>query len=570
MIDVLWVSRHPDTVMARGYADEGLLDELLSGTLWRIPFEFRHHEVLGEIWPDVDGAIVVLPARHHAHPDDVSWFRERLDTLRWSLVVLAGDEEWTFPWQEIPETDSRKVWIMQPRPEHAHLSGLIPGGWSPGTREAFRRFRDEADERLFDWSFAGQVTHRRRQDCVAILKRLPNGRIVETEGYMQGIPIEAYRNLVASSKVIPCPSGPMTVDTNRPLEAMECGAVPVVDTVTPRGETYDYWGIVFGDDHPLPTVSSWREFPGKLARAVHQWPAVSNRVFAFWQQWKRNLAHKLTDQVRELSDVVPSEETVTVIVTTSPIESHPETKIIEETIESIRAQLPEAEIIIVADGVRQEQEHLRHSYDEYIKRLLWLTNFEWKNVVPIVRETWGHQANATRAALELVRTPQILFVEHDTPLMGEIDWTGLMYVIESGEAEAIRFHFDVAIHPDHEHLMLDRTLHPYVVVLPEDRADDWRKPNEVPLLRTVVWWQRPHLASTAFYRDKVMPLFSETSRTMIEDYLHGIVENNWRDNGKEEGWRNWRLFIYAPEGDIKRSGHLDARGAEPKFGMRYQ
>lgn len=554
MIDVLWVSRHPGTVMARGYADEGLLDELLSGTLWRTGYEFRHHEVLGEEWPDVGGAIVVLPARHHASPDDVRWFTERLDTLRWSLVVLAGDEEWNFPWHRIEESDLRKVWIMQPRPEHAHLSGLIPGGWSPGTRAAFARLRDEAMSRPLEWSFAGQVTHRRRQDCVNVLKKLKGGRLIETAGYMQGIPIGAYRMMIASSKIVPCPSGPYTVDTNRPLEAMECGAVPIVDTITPRGETYDYWGIVFGDNHPLPTVSSWRELPGKLARAGYRWPAVSNRVFSFWQQWKRELAHMLADQLRQMAPDVPADEFVTAIVTTSPIESHPDTKIVEETIESIRAQLPNAEIIIVADGVRPEQEHLRDRYDEYLQRLLWLTNFEWDNVVPIVRDEWGHQANATRAALELVRTPQILFVEHDTPIFGDIDWDGLTKVVALGKAEMIRFHIYEGIHPEHEHLMIDH---------------ETQFVEGVPLRRTVQWWQRPHLASTALYRERVMPLFSESSRTMIEDRMHGVVQSNFEDHGPE-GWDAWKLWVYCPEGDFKRSGHLDGRGSEPKFGMRYR
>jgi hypothetical protein len=33
------------------------------------------------------------------------------------------------------------------------------------------------------------------------------------------------------------------------------------------------------------------------------------------------------------------------------------------------------------------------------------------------------------------------------------------------------------------------------------------------------------------------------------------------------GWYNWRLWIYTPEGNIKRSYHLDGRGGDPKFEM---
>ena len=53
-------------------------------------------------------------------------------------------------------------------------------------------------------------------------------------------------------------------------------------------------------------------------------------------------------------------------------------------------------------------------------------------------------------------------------------------------------------------------------------------------------------------------------RTMIEDRLYQAAENDWFDNGPPS-WDRWRLAIYAPPGDMKRSTHLDSRGAEPKW-----
>lgn len=142
IVPVFWVSRH-DNILARGYADSGLLEEILNRSLWRVPggVDFQHYEMRLEEWPDVEGAVVVLPARHHASPEDVDWFVERVEKLKWSIVVLAGDEEAVWPFERLPETDTRKLWIMQPRDVHSHLSGLIPGGWSPGTREGLRRWK---------------------------------------------------------------------------------------------------------------------------------------------------------------------------------------------------------------------------------------------------------------------------------------------------------------------------------------------------------------------------------------------------------------------------------------------
>src|SRR5262245_8616607 len=118
---------------------------------------------------------------------------------------------------------------------------------------------------------------------------------------------------------------------------------------------------------------------------------------------------------------------ITVVMPTSPIPSNPSTDIIEQTIESVRAQpdLENCEIVVGFDGVRPQQVELRQrNYNEFKDRILWKMNHEMHNVLPLVLDQWGHQANSVRAMLEKVRTPNILFMEHDTPICGEFDWDG--------------------------------------------------------------------------------------------------------------------------------------------------
>lgn len=410
-------------------------------------------------------------------------------------------------------------------------------------------------EKTLDFFFGGQVTHVRRQECAAALRALPGGHLHETAGYLQGMAHDEYMARLASAKVVPCPSGPMTVDTARPLEAMEAGCVPVVDTTNAKGESYDYWSLVFGDGHPLRTITDWSTFPSALAEELAAWPHNANRVSAFWQQWKRSVARQLDDDLRAvmgrpLGSDAP-DDLVTVVMTTSPAPLHPSTEHIVATIDSVRAQLPTAEVVVVCDGVRPEQERRRADYEEYLRRLTWLCNWRWRNVVPVVLDEWRHQANATRAALELVDTPLVLFVEHDTPLVGEIDWPGLCGFVRSGEANVVRLHQDAAIHPDHESVMLDHET-------------QWV--SGVPVRRSVAWWSRPHLASTWFYREKVMGLFAESSRSMIEEAAYAALSAGWDSDG-EAGWWEWRVWVYTPEGDMRRSGHLDSRADEPKYEM---
>jgi hypothetical protein len=270
-----------------------------------------------------------------------------------------------------------------------------------------------------------------------------------------------------------------------------------------------------------------------------------------WQHYKRRLAERLSDTVRELSGELPQLGPVTVLVPTSPIATHPDTSIIETTIDSIRHHLPDAEILIMCDGVRAEQASYRDRYDEYLARLTWLCAHRWSRVLPIVHDRHLHQAEMTRRALDMVRTSLVLFVEHDTPIVTDepIDFDALIAACVGDHADLIRLHFESHVLPDHAHMMLDT------------------EPQNVegaPMLRTVQWSQRPHLATTAFYRSVIATHFPPDYVGMIEDVMHGVVHNEWRQYGLA-GWDRYRLRMYAPPGNIKRSYTLDGRGSDPKW-----
>ena len=161
----------------------------------------------------------------------------------------------------------------------------------------------------------------------------------------------------------------------------------------------------------------------------------------------------------------------------------------------------------------------------------------------------------TRRTLErLVRTPQILFVEHDTPLVGDIPFEQLFRAVASGDVNVVRLHHEAHILEPHRYLML---------------ADKPERVQGVPLMPTVQWSQRPHLASTEWYLWMLSTYFAPTSRTMIEDLIYGVLETHHREEGLE-GWKQFKLFIYAPEGDMKRSTHTDGREGDPKYSMKFE
>lgn len=236
---------------------------------------------------------------------------------------------------------------------------------------------------------------------------------------------------------------------------------------------------------------------------------------------------------------------ITVLVSTSPIMSHPSTHLIEATIKSIRWHLPESPIFIMADGVREEQLHLKENYRLYRSDLVTKMLMKWENVMILPFPEFTHQAVMTIKALELVKTPLILFVEHDTPLMDRpIDWELLTATANAGVSNHIRLHYDETIHMDHEYLTRGR-LTPH-------------------LIKTVQWSQRPHLANRNWYGNLLLEHFNPQSRTFIEDKIYGVVV--------EAPWESYGLTIYDPEcngHNMKRSRDLNGRGDEQKYSMQF-
>jgi hypothetical protein len=130
---------------------------------------------------------------------------------------------------------------------------------------------------------------------------------------------------------------------------------------------------------------------------------------------------------------------ITVVMTTNPIPSHPDTTVIDETLTSLRAQIPDVEthVLILADGVRKEQAGQAGDYDIYKKKL----RERWPacNIVEFDKHT--HQTEMLREVRPSIKTPLLLWIEHDWPLIVEakIEWEKIIEVLLSGEVTDVLF-----------------------------------------------------------------------------------------------------------------------------------
>jgi hypothetical protein len=561
-IPVLWHSFNPDSPN-KGYWDQGLIEDLLNNKMWKPAdgFNFIHLDKgFVDHWletPDYsqEGAIMVIPARSNAaYIDEINRYIAKFE---WLVLMLTGDEENIFPIDKLSHP-KMKVYVMSPRETLDIKKYRILGtGYPPQLHDHVSK---EVPDKHYDYFFAGQVTHERRQEMMTAL-RMVNARkndikgfTFSSQGFTQGLPQDEYHVKFSESKVAPCPSGPETPDTFRLFEALELGCVPLADTrVTIGGFSDDYWTFFFGEQPPFPVITDYDSLHGYMQDQVREYPRKNNRVFSWWQSKKRDMAYTLKQDIEELSGVINEGRTtgdrITVIIPVSPIKSHPDTQILEETINSVRHHLPDSEIILTFDGVRKENANRRDDYEEFVRRMLWKCNFEYKNVLPIIFDRHEHQTGMARAIIDKIKTPLLLYVEQDTPLVTdyEIPFQALQLDLMLGTSDAIRFHHEGIIPKDHDHMMLGE----------EPMIDD-------PLMRTCQWSQRPHLSTVAFYRRILNTCFSESAKSFIEDKMHGVVHNAYLKDGLL-GWEQYKVHIYYPQGNIKRSYHTDGRAGEAKY-----
>ena len=546
-IPVWWLTLRED-VPAKGYWDQQQLIDLFNGYGWASDLEFEDTFV-----HPGRGCVLIVPGRSHV--DHAHAVREIVRTLPWCVLIVTGDEEHVFPWQDIAAMNhpSLKVWVQTPDPRWSptDADGWLPVGWTPGTQaEAANR----GVQRPFPWAFLGQRTHPRRVQCGDELRRShTKGILVETPGFTQGLSHENYLRAMHTAQVAPCPSGPVCVDTFRVWEALQLGCVPVVDTRTPRRDETDYWRMLFTEQPEFPMIDEWFEWPTWLGEITTNWNQWATRVRAWWSRACADLETRLLRDIRSLAGVpLGVDDEVTVLITASPSPTHPSLELLNETIGSIRWHLPTAKIIVAWDGVRDEQRHLLMQYE-----LARLAAFGlWKNVVFDVSFHHLHQANLAKRAMRLVTTPTVLFVEHDTPLRTElIEWRPIIDALRARRLNLVRFHHEAQIHPEHRWLMVDTQPRDY---------------DGFQAMRTMQWSQRPHLADSLWYRRMLSTYFGDSARTMIEDTMHGVVDHAWRERGRD-GADEWRLALYVPrEGNMVRSYHSDARKGEEKYEMVFE
>jgi hypothetical protein len=152
------------------------------------------------------------------------------------------------------------------------------------------------NQRTYTWSFSGHIDKTTRPIMAENMLLVDNGqgyfkRCGENWGPFQGHalnPVE-LANMYNDSIFVPCPHGNESIDSFRVCEALQAGALPIV-------ETSDYWSKLYGNDHPLIEVDDWKHAPGLIKVLMQDLLTLEQkRLFThnWWVKYCNNLRGKL-------------------------------------------------------------------------------------------------------------------------------------------------------------------------------------------------------------------------------------------------------------------------------------
>jgi hypothetical protein len=170
-----------------------------------------------------------------------------------------------------------------------------------GVPKTFVRAQSPKDvrQRRFSWAFLGEVKNESRRNMVGRLRNVRGEAFLHTTSGWDSADARrgtAYSDVLADSVFAPTPPANVHLETYRTYEALECGAIPVVDT--------DYYSAEFGA--PFPVVQpTWEDAPEILNRLLADRVALEHldaQCREWWADVKRSYPAKIMALAKAAKD----------------------------------------------------------------------------------------------------------------------------------------------------------------------------------------------------------------------------------------------------------------------------
>ena len=186
---------------------------------------------------------------------------------------------------------------------HTALDGLTvrqvplgPRGLDPVVASPSAAALRGPGERLYTWSFAG-ARSTSRDAMLDALAGVDGGTVqIGPVDPSDAAALAADHEVLASTVFAPCAMDGTHLESTRIYDALEHGAIPIVE----RRRWLDYYGLLFGPGHPVPSVRSWAEAPELMRRLLGDpqgLSALQRRVVDWWSALKARLAQEAQEDV---------------------------------------------------------------------------------------------------------------------------------------------------------------------------------------------------------------------------------------------------------------------------------
>lgn len=186
-------------------------------------------------------------------------------------------------------------------------------------------------DRTHLWSFAGQ-SKGPREALIDTVSERSDGYLLVNDDFNSGLPKDAYAQLLSDTQVVLCPRGFRAAESYRVYEALEAGAIPLVEdngglglwrehaspttawTALTGGPSYwydlarrsrrpSYWQSAYGPDFPCPRIYRWENVNTILARL--DLSALADAIGTWWSTYKSTLRGRLTADIHRHLRTVP-------------------------------------------------------------------------------------------------------------------------------------------------------------------------------------------------------------------------------------------------------------------------
>lgn len=237
-------------------------------------------------------------------------------------------------------------------------------------------------------------------------------------------------------------------------------------------------------------------------------------------------------------------ELITVVLSTNPIPSIPETNYIYEALSSLYRipALAKCKKIIVFDGIQPSYEERAEDYRKYKTKIRELveTDSYFSNTELVYLEKWSHLAGSIREALKHVTTPFVFFHQHDLVLKKNFDLNGIIA--------------SMVANPHIKYVRLNKRENNMKA------SCNWKvEPSSefsyIPLCKSFGWTDQTHVARLEYYTNFVLP---QCSFGFMEAFLNPNFKKAYQLLGRE-CHIEFGSYLYGDLSDGSYIDHTDGR-----------